>query len=103
MYQYNIANISLHTKPSKTEKDTSGELLWVWSFPSIIPGLRSLITSKCTIPAGSSSDGGGGGGGKEGEGEGEPGLPFSFGHAAVTWYYLANFSTGEAKTLPRVR
>ncbi|CAI8050713.1 DENN domain-containing protein 10 [Geodia barretti] len=75
------------------EKDTSGELLWVWSFPSIIPGLRGLITSRCTIPPGE---------GKEGEGEGEGGLPFSFGHAGVTWYYLANFSTGDAKTLPRV-
>ena len=65
----------------------------MWSFPSIIPGLRGLITSRCTIPPGE---------GKEGEGEGEGGLPFSFGHAGVTWYYLANFSTGDSKTLPRV-
>ena len=83
-----------HTLSLSTEKDTSNELLWVWSFPAIIPGLRALITSRCTITSG----------GKEGEGEAEEtGLPFSFGHVATTWYYLANFSTGEAGTLPRVR
>ena len=69
----------------------------MWSYPSIIPGLRGLITSRCTIPAA------GDGGGKEGEGESDGGgLSFSFGHVGVTWYYLANFSTGDAKTLPRV-
>lgn len=69
-----------------TEKDTSNELLWVWSYPAIIPPLRELIQSKCTLS-------------KEGEGEG---LEFSFGHTVQVWYYLANFTVGEAKTLPRV-
>lgn len=48
--------------------------------------------SKCTLI----SD-------KEGEGEGE-GLEFSFGHTHQVWYYLANFTVGEAKSsLPSVR
>ena len=72
-----------------TEKDTGNELLWVWSYPAIIPGLRDLIKSKCTL-----------GSNKEGE---EEGLEFSFGHAVQVWYYLANFTVGGAKTLPRVR
>lgn len=47
--------------------------------------------SKCTLI----SD-------KEGEGEGE-GLEFSFGHTHQVWYYLANFTVGEAKSsLPSV-
>ena len=70
------------------EKDTSNELLWVWSFPAVNPARQQLITSKCTI----NTD-------KEGE---EEGLEFSFGHIQQTWYYLANFPVGEATTLPRV-
>lgn len=95
-----IVSLSL-SRSCCSEKDTNDELLWVWSFPSITPGLRKLITSKCTIPTGKSKEGEGGEGGEGGSNSGG-GLSFSFGHVSSTWYYLANYSTGDAKTLPRV-
>ena len=87
-----IISTSLNIPHSPAEKDTSNELLWVWSFPSVDPSLRQLIKSKSTI---SKAD-------KEGEEEGEEGLDFSFGHFQQTWYYLSNFSMTERKTLPKV-
>ena len=63
----------------------------MWSYPAVTPTLRDLIMTKCTL----SKD-------KEGEGQ-EEGLAFTFGHTHQVWYYLTNFTVGEATTLPRVR
>lgn len=88
MFGYKMDQLSSVPCILLTEKDASNELLWVWSYPAIIPGLRDLIKSKCTL-----------GSDKEGEGEG---LDFSFGHTVQVWYYLANFTVGSANTLPKV-
>lgn len=72
------------------EKDANKEVLWVWSYPCIDPGFRELLMRKCSLA-------------KAEEGaETLAALPFTFGHFAQSWYYLCNFETQGAETLPKV-
>ena len=71
------------------EKDKNGDILWVWSYPTIDPGFRELMMHKCTLTS------------EEGE-EQRDGLEYSYGHLGSVWYYLKNVASGGKGVLDKV-
>ena len=64
------------------EKDVNGDVMWVWSYPSIDPAFRDLLMKKCTLVQGN-------------ETEEAPALDYSFGHYAEAWFYMLNQKTNK--------
>ena len=66
-------------------------MLWVWSYPGVDGGVRDLLMKKCSLDQS-----------EDNSKEGALVPLFSFGHTSRVWYYLSNFQTAEAETLPKV-
>ncbi|XP_064601907.1 DENN domain-containing protein 10-like [Liolophura sinensis] len=67
------------------EKDTNGDVLWTWCYPSVTHELRELYIRKCGL----SSDK-------------QELLPFVYSQWRRTWYYIYNCHVEENDNLPKV-
>ncbi|XP_006880212.1 PREDICTED: protein FAM45A, partial [Elephantulus edwardii] len=67
------------------EKDTNGEVLWVWCYPSTTAALRSLLLRKCCL-----SD------------ENQLLHPFVFGQYQRTWFYITTVEVSDSSVLKKV-
>lgn len=84
-----ICILSLSLLYTFIEKDNKGEVLWVWSYPTIDSSLRDLLMQKCTLDH------------DAGE-EGKEIINYIYGHLSDVWYYLYNQETKGAETLDKV-
>ncbi|KAM4730356.1 DENN domain-containing protein 10 [Anableps anableps] len=67
------------------EKDVNGDTLWVWCYPSVSPGLRHLLLSKCCLTQ-----------------DGRDFHTFVFGQFSRTWYYITTAEVQEPTALSKV-
>ncbi|XP_039214360.1 DENN domain-containing protein 10 isoform X2 [Crotalus tigris] len=67
------------------EKDTNGDALWVWCYPSTTTSFRDLLLRKCCLTD-----------------ENKQLHTFLFGQYKLTWFYITTMEIPEASTLKRV-
>ncbi|XP_041125257.1 DENN domain-containing protein 10 isoform X1 [Polyodon spathula] len=67
------------------EKDTNGDALWVWCYPSVSAELRELLLRKCCLTA-----------------ENKLIHTFVFGQFRRTWYYISTVGGQDAAALKKV-
>uniref|UniRef100_A0A0D9QXJ8 UDENN domain-containing protein n=1 Tax=Chlorocebus sabaeus TaxID=60711 RepID=A0A0D9QXJ8_CHLSB len=67
------------------EKDTNGEVLWVWCYPSTTATLRNLLLRKCCLTD-----------------ENKLLHPFVFGQYRRTWFYITTIEVPESSILKKV-
>ncbi|XP_060943038.1 DENN domain-containing protein 10 [Limanda limanda] len=67
------------------EKDVNGDTLWVWCFPSVDPGVRQVLLSKCCLTQ-----------------HGRDLHPFVFGQLHQVWYYITTVEVQEPTALKKV-
>ncbi|XP_027262650.1 DENN domain-containing protein 10 isoform X3 [Cricetulus griseus] len=67
------------------EKDTNGEVLWVWSYPSTTASLRDLLLRKCCLTD-----------------ENKLLHPFVFGQYRRTWFYITTVEVPDSSILKKV-
>ncbi|RXM36151.1 Protein FAM45A [Acipenser ruthenus] len=67
------------------EKDTNGDALWVWCYPSVSAELRELLLRKCCLTA-----------------ENKLLHTFVFGQFRRTWYYISTVGGQDAAALKKV-
>uniref|UniRef100_A0A8C5RUD0 UDENN domain-containing protein n=1 Tax=Laticauda laticaudata TaxID=8630 RepID=A0A8C5RUD0_LATLA len=67
------------------EKDTNGDALWVWCYPSTTTAFRDLLLRKCCLTN-----------------ENKQLHTFLFGQYKLTWFYITTMEIPEASTLKRV-
>ncbi|GAB6025400.1 Protein fam45a [Chamberlinius hualienensis] len=70
------------------EKDSNGDVLWTWSYPTVRNDVRNLILKKCGLQIDSNF-------GKQ--------VNFVYGHYQRFWYYLHTTEVFEADNLPKVK
>ncbi|XP_063100894.1 DENN domain-containing protein 10 isoform X3 [Cavia porcellus] len=70
---------------STIEKDTNGEVLWVWCYPSTTAALRNLLLRKCCLTD-----------------ENEVLHPFVFGQYRRTWFYITTVEVPDSSVLKKV-
>lgn len=70
------------------EKDTNGDVLWTWAYPSITNDHRSLVLRKWGLQNEASS-------GRQ--------IPFVYGYYESSWYYLHTTEVFDADNLPKVK
>nr|CAD7202538.1 unnamed protein product [Timema douglasi] len=68
-----------------TERDTNGDVLWTWTYPSVSTIQQSLVLRKCGL-----------------EGEHSSVQPFVYGQLGKTWYYINCTEVFDSDNLPRV-
>uniref|UniRef100_A0A673TD21 UDENN domain-containing protein n=1 Tax=Suricata suricatta TaxID=37032 RepID=A0A673TD21_SURSU len=67
------------------EKDTNGEILWVWCYPSTTATLRNLLLRKCCLTD-----------------ENKLLHPFVFGQYRRTWLYITTVEVPDSSVLIKV-
>nr|CAD7590374.1 unnamed protein product [Timema genevievae] len=67
------------------ERDTNGDVLWTWTYPSVSTTQQSLVLRKCGL-----------------EGEHTSVQPFVYGQLGKTWYYINCTEVFDSDNLPRV-
>ncbi|KAF6317185.1 hypothetical protein mRhiFer1_004950 [Rhinolophus ferrumequinum] len=67
------------------EKDTNGEVLWVWCYPSTTATLRNLLLRKCCLTD-----------------ENKLLHPFVFGQYRRTWFYITTVEVPDSSVLKKV-
>ncbi|XP_069756169.1 DENN domain-containing protein 10 isoform X2 [Narcine bancroftii] len=67
------------------EKDTNGDALWVWCYPTITAELREVLLRKCSLT-----------------GENDVIHTFVFGQFRRTWYYITTTQVQDPTVLPKV-
>ncbi|XP_006160466.1 protein FAM45A isoform X2 [Tupaia chinensis] len=67
------------------EKDTNGEVLWVWCYPSTTAALRNLLLRKCCLTD-----------------ENKLLHPFVFGQYRRTWFYITTVEVPDSSVLKKV-
>ncbi|XP_059756604.1 DENN domain-containing protein 10 isoform X2 [Balaenoptera ricei] len=67
------------------EKDTNGEVLWVWCYPSTTATLRNLLLRKCCLTE-----------------ENKLLHPFVFGQYRRTWFYITTVEVPDSSVLKKV-
>ncbi|XP_044238119.1 DENN domain-containing protein 10 isoform X3 [Ursus arctos] len=67
------------------EKDTNGEVLWVWCYPSTTATLRNLLLRKCCLTD-----------------ESKLLHPFVFGQYRRTWFYITTIEVPDSSVLIKV-
>ncbi|XP_044924394.1 DENN domain-containing protein 10 isoform X3 [Mustela putorius furo] len=70
---------------STVEKDTNGEVLWVWCYPSTTATLRNLLLRKCCLTD-----------------ESKLLHPFVFGQYRRTWFYITTVEVPDSSVLIKV-
>ncbi|XP_047407925.1 DENN domain-containing protein 10 isoform X1 [Sciurus carolinensis] len=70
---------------STIEKDTNGEVLWVWCYPSTTAALRNLLLRKCCLTD-----------------ENKLLHPFVFGQYRRTWFYITTIEVPDSSILKKV-
>ncbi|ELK36766.1 Protein FAM45A, partial [Myotis davidii] len=70
---------------STIEKDTNGEVLWVWCYPSTTATLRNLLLRKCCLTD-----------------ENRLLRPFVFGQYRRTWFYITTVEVPDSSVLKKV-
>ncbi|XP_044896679.1 DENN domain-containing protein 10 isoform X2 [Felis catus] len=70
---------------STVEKDTNGEVLWVWCYPSTTATLRNLLLRKCCLTD-----------------ENKLLHPFVFGQYRRTWFYITTVEVPDSSVLIKV-
>lgn len=70
------------------ERDTNGDVLWTWAYPSISNDCRSLVLRKWSLQSDTSS-------GRQ--------VTFVYGHYENSWYYLHTTEVCDADNLPKVK
>ncbi|KAF5928075.1 hypothetical protein HPG69_015341 [Diceros bicornis minor] len=70
---------------STVEKDTNGEVLWVWCYPSTTAPLRNLLLRKCCLTD-----------------ENKLLHPFVFGQYRRTWFYMTTIEVPDSSVLKKV-
>uniref|UniRef100_A0A8D2H9R2 UDENN domain-containing protein n=1 Tax=Urocitellus parryii TaxID=9999 RepID=A0A8D2H9R2_UROPR len=70
---------------STVEKDTNGEVLWVWCYPSTTATLRNLLLRKCCLTD-----------------ENKLLHPFVFGQYRRTWFYITTIEVPDSSVLKKV-
>lgn len=69
---------------STVEKDTNGEVLWVWCYPSTTATLRNLLLRKCCLTD-----------------ENKLLHPFVFGQYRRTWFYITTVEVPDSSVLKK--
>nr|CAD7267751.1 unnamed protein product [Timema shepardi] len=67
------------------ERDTNGDVLWTWTYPSVSTIQQSFVLRKCGL-----------------EGEHSSVQPFVYGQLGKTWYYINCTEVFDSDNLPRV-
>uniref|UniRef100_A0A8D0QQN4 Uncharacterized protein n=1 Tax=Sus scrofa TaxID=9823 RepID=A0A8D0QQN4_PIG len=67
------------------KKDTNGEVLWVWCYPSTTATLRNLLLRKCCLTD-----------------ENRLLHPFVYGQYRRTWFYITTVEVPDASVLKKV-
>ncbi|XP_066476584.1 DENN domain-containing protein 10 isoform X1 [Tiliqua scincoides] len=67
------------------EKDTNGDALWVWCYPSTTVELRDLLLRKCCLTD-----------------ESKQLHPFVFGQCRLTWFYVVTTEVPDSSALKKV-
>ncbi|XP_021109003.1 protein FAM45A isoform X3 [Heterocephalus glaber] len=67
------------------EKDTNGEVLWVWCYPSTTAALRNLLLRKCCLTD-----------------ENKLLHPFVFGQYRRSWFYITTVEVPDSSVLKKV-
>lgn len=70
---------------STVEKDTNGEVLWVWCYPSTTATLRNLLLRKCCLTD-----------------ENKLLHPFVFGQYRRAWFYITTVEVPDSSILKKV-
>ncbi|XP_069468028.1 DENN domain-containing protein 10 [Ambystoma mexicanum] len=79
------ADTQLMRTVALVEKDTNGDTLWVWCYPSVTAELRGLLLRKCCLAH-----------------ENEGLHPFLFGQYKRTWFYIAAMHVQDPAALKKV-
>uniref|UniRef100_D6RIQ6 DENN domain containing 10 n=1 Tax=Mus musculus TaxID=10090 RepID=D6RIQ6_MOUSE len=66
------------------EKDSNGEALWVWCYPSTTASLRNLLLRKCCLTD-----------------ENKLLHPFVFGQYRRTWFYVTTVEVPDSSVLKK--
>lgn len=80
-----VADTQLMRTVGLIEKDTNGDILWVWCYPSISAELRGLLLRKCCLAH-----------------ENKGLHPFLFGQFKRTWFYIAAMHVTDPAALTKV-
>ncbi|XP_078269553.1 DENN domain-containing protein 10 isoform X2 [Rhinoraja longicauda] len=80
-----MAGTPLMLSVGLVEKDTNGDALWVWCYPTITAELRELLLRKCSLT-----------------GENDVFPIFVFGQFKRTWYYITTTQVQDPTALSKV-
>uniref|UniRef100_A0A2R9A213 DENN domain containing 10 n=1 Tax=Pan paniscus TaxID=9597 RepID=A0A2R9A213_PANPA len=80
-----VADTQLMLGVGLIEKDTNGEVLWVWCYPSTTATLRNLLLRKCCLTD-----------------ENKLLHPFVFGQYRRTWFYITTIEVPDSSILKKV-
>ncbi|XP_062928134.1 DENN domain-containing protein 10 isoform X1 [Mobula hypostoma] len=80
-----MAGTCLMLSVGLVEKDTNGDALWVWCYPTITAELRELLLRKCSLT-----------------GENDVIHTFIFGQFRKTWYYITTTQVQDPTALAKV-
>lgn len=87
-----VVEMSILSSCSIVERDTNGDVLWAWTFPSISDQQRSLSLRKCCLTDGD-------GGSATGNGT----QRFIYGRFHKQWYYIGCTEVFDSDNLPWVK
>ncbi|PNF20230.1 putative protein FAM45B [Cryptotermes secundus] len=68
------------------ERDSNGDVLWTWSYPSVTEQQKCLVLRKCCL-----------------DGDHVIVQPFIYGRSGKTWYYISCTEVFDSDNLPRVK
>ncbi|XP_074815356.1 DENN domain-containing protein 10 isoform X1 [Natator depressus] len=77
--------VKRYSKEKKTEKDTNGDTLWVWCYPSTTAEMRDLLLRKCCLTD-----------------ENKLLHTFVFGQYRRSWFYIATVEVQDSSVLKKV-
>lgn len=67
-----------------SERDSNGDVLWTWAYPSVTEQQKSLVLRKCCL-----------------DGDHVTVQPFVYGRIGKAWYYINCTEVFDSDNLPR--